>query len=283
MKNYFLCIGLLAALAGCAPADDAVKGKIVFQSNRDGNFEIYAMDGDGTRQQRLTNSPSNDITPRWSPDGASIAFASDRSGAWEIYTMRADGSGLAQLTSNAGTNTAPSWTKDGQKIVFISTRDINSGEAYRMNADGGGVERLTKDSTAKDGVLQTHDGKSLILSLMMHGRHKIGIASLAGTATKIVGSGDANSMSPSLSADGSTIAFTDDRTGTFQLYTMDLAAAEPVMAVKSSEPQYTPAWSGNSREIIVSKKGGLYLLSLKEGTERMLSFKGDSDPHWHSR
>jgi Tol biopolymer transport system component len=41
--------------------------KIAFQSNRDGNFEIYMMNVDGTGQLNLTNDPAGDFTPDWQP------------------------------------------------------------------------------------------------------------------------------------------------------------------------------------------------------------------------
>ena len=41
--------------------------KIAFQTLRDGNYEIYVMNVDGTGQTNLTNNPSHDITPDWSP------------------------------------------------------------------------------------------------------------------------------------------------------------------------------------------------------------------------
>ena len=34
--------------------------RIVFQSNREGNWDIYVMDADGSNQQRLTNGPAVD-------------------------------------------------------------------------------------------------------------------------------------------------------------------------------------------------------------------------------
>ena len=43
-------------------------GRIVFTSTRDGNSEIYVMDVDGGNQDRLTNNPTNDSYPTWSPD-----------------------------------------------------------------------------------------------------------------------------------------------------------------------------------------------------------------------
>jgi Tol biopolymer transport system component len=39
--------------------------KIVFVSTRDGNYEIYVMNADGSGQMRLTNNNDGDEYPRW--------------------------------------------------------------------------------------------------------------------------------------------------------------------------------------------------------------------------
>ncbi len=60
-------VGLLV-LAAVSPAEAAFpgqNGKIAFVSNRDGNFEIYAMNANGTGSDRLTNNPANDYGPDW--------------------------------------------------------------------------------------------------------------------------------------------------------------------------------------------------------------------------
>ena len=49
-------------------------GKIAFEGFRDGNTEIYLMNGDGSGQTNLTNNPASDGEPAWSPDGSQIAF-----------------------------------------------------------------------------------------------------------------------------------------------------------------------------------------------------------------
>ena len=46
-----------------------VAGTIAFRSNRDGNNEIYVMNGDGSGLTNLTNNPADDDAPFWSPDG----------------------------------------------------------------------------------------------------------------------------------------------------------------------------------------------------------------------
>ncbi|MEP5611764.1 MAG: biopolymer transporter TolR, partial [Cyclobacteriaceae bacterium] len=66
--------------------------QIVFNSNRDGDDEIYVIRVDGSGLRQLTNNDDDDYTPFWSPDGDFISFGSNRDGNSEIYVMKADGS-----------------------------------------------------------------------------------------------------------------------------------------------------------------------------------------------
>jgi len=59
--------------------------KILFTSSRDGNYQIYAMNADGSGQTRLAPTASYDHHPSPSPDGRRIAFVSNRDGNEEIY------------------------------------------------------------------------------------------------------------------------------------------------------------------------------------------------------
>ena len=124
------------------------KGKIAFDSSRDGDGEIYIMNIDGSEQIRLTNNTANDWDPCFSPDGSKIAFESDRDGNFEIYIMNIDGSGQLNLTNNLADDGEPSFSPDGSKIAFTSYRDGND-EIYIMNVDGSGQVNLT-NNTAGD-------------------------------------------------------------------------------------------------------------------------------------
>jgi hypothetical protein len=83
--------------------------KIAVASNRDGNWEIYVVNADGSASQRLTNNPASDLRPRWSPDGTKIAFQTNRDGNQEIYSMNPDGSGQTNLTNNPANDTLYDW------------------------------------------------------------------------------------------------------------------------------------------------------------------------------
>ena len=149
---FFLLMWLLIAptFGVIAANEPRINGKIAFNSDRDGNWEIYVMNPDGSGQTRLTNNNYNDKWPSWSPDGTKIAFSRDLNGNWEIYTMNADGSGQTRLTNNNGPwDLGASWSPDGTKILFISHRDGDS-DIYLMNPDGTNQTDLT-NSPAGDG------------------------------------------------------------------------------------------------------------------------------------
>lgn len=80
------------------PLRDNPQGRIAFQSEREGNLEIYAINADGNFLSRLSNNPAVDVFPAWSPDGEKIVLGSDRAGGADIYIMKFDDSGLQKLT-----------------------------------------------------------------------------------------------------------------------------------------------------------------------------------------
>ena len=76
--------------------------KIVFQSDRDGDEEIYIMNINGSEPKRLTSAPGRDAHPNFSPDGKTIVFQSNRmkedAHIVELYTMNPNGSDQKQIT-----------------------------------------------------------------------------------------------------------------------------------------------------------------------------------------
>ncbi len=83
--------------------------KIAYQSDVDGDFDVYVMNADGSGQTQLTNDPLFDSAPSWSPDGSKIAFQSSRDGDFEILAMNADGSGQTPLTLNTALDRVADW------------------------------------------------------------------------------------------------------------------------------------------------------------------------------
>jgi TolB protein len=68
---------------------------------------------DGSNPVRLTDSPSEEVSPSWSPDGRHIVFTSDRGGNVEVYVMASDGSEVRNLTGDNAADFSPDWTSAG--------------------------------------------------------------------------------------------------------------------------------------------------------------------------
>ncbi len=93
---------------------------LAFDSNRNGNQDIYRMPLAGGEIEQLTTNPGDEFLPSWSPDGKEIVFYSWRNGNRDLFLMSADGSSERQLTSEPGNEYYPDWSADGQQIVFRS-------------------------------------------------------------------------------------------------------------------------------------------------------------------
>jgi TolB protein len=106
---------------------------------RNGNYEIYVVNTDGTGLARLTNRSQIYISPEWSPDGKRIVF----SGSPEegdptkryLFIMNADGSEIKQLTK--GNGLTPTWPADGSNIYYIDLHNSVS-DIMTIKADGSG-------------------------------------------------------------------------------------------------------------------------------------------------
>ena len=80
------------------------RSMIVFESDRDGNTEIYIMNTDGSNLKNLSQNKARDWNPKVYPDNKKIVFMSDRDDNWEIYIMNFDGSNQINLSNNPRTD-----------------------------------------------------------------------------------------------------------------------------------------------------------------------------------
>ena len=115
----FIVISLFALSMALVPANwtEAAEPIIVFQSDRDGDEEIYTAIDDGTVKQ-LTRNKVEDKEPAWSPDGNQIVWFHKVAGAdFDIMVMDADGQNEVNLTEDIGTDVSsqPTFSPDGTK------------------------------------------------------------------------------------------------------------------------------------------------------------------------
>lgn len=142
-----VAVAVLAALLGGAPATATFpggNGRIAFQSNRVGDFQIFVMNADGSAQTKLTTQGAN-AYPGWSPDGSRIAFVSTRTGTSQIFVMNADGTGQNQVTNDGMTKASPAWSPDGTKIAFSGFGGSNY-DIWVTTLDGTSLANVTNNA-----------------------------------------------------------------------------------------------------------------------------------------
>ena len=182
--------------------------RIAFIANRVGDRRIFVMNADGTGLVRLTDHRVGNGAPAWSPDGRRIAFTVQRFGNDEIFVINADGTELVNLTHHPADDAAPAWSPDGHRIAFTSNRSGNN-EIYTMNDVVEGRRYFRKDGTE----VSAEDYDKLLPFLQ-------GVIAL-GTDLVQLTDHPAHDISPAWSPDGQWIAFTSNRSGNNEIYTMN--------------------------------------------------------------
>jgi len=246
--------------------------KIAFTSGRDGNNEIYVVNGDGSGLTRLTIDPAWDAQPTWSPDGRRIAFMSFREGKSGIWVMTADGSSPTRLTTSPHIDEAPSWSPDGTQIAF----DRGGGddiEIYVINTDGSGLTQLTNSPPPVWNFQPawSPEGRQIAFTSNRDGREEIYVMNADGSAQTRLTNGPRQNGHPSWSPDGRRITFSSLHDPSFQLDVMNADGSARVQLTNSPNAPVEPSWSPDGRQIAFTGRGGISVVNVDDSVETQLT------------
>jgi Tol biopolymer transport system component len=294
LRSYAAAAASLAAcatLAGCGGAGKP-RPDLIFVSSRTGVYDIYAMNADGSRQQRLTHGSSGnasspqglfyEIDPAWSRDGRRIAFASARTGGFEnVFAMDADGKNVRQLTVSADESTQPTWSPDGRQIAFVRGR---LGRIFVMSSTGRGAHSLTRGAAVESDPAWSPNGRWIAYARITPHTpvREIWIVHPDGSDAHQITTLAASTEEPTWSPDSRKLAFSSDaREGTFAIYTIGVGGTGLKLVARTASDAVAPAWSPDGKTIAFSSGGAIETVDLAGKVTQLTDGKNnDSNPAW---
>jgi len=101
---------------------------ILFESNRDANWELYTFDVSTGVFERLTNDPNgSDVDAEWNNDNTMIVWSSNADGDYELYTMpypMQEGVAPTRLTDNDTDDIGAQFSNDGTKLAWLQRNEV---------------------------------------------------------------------------------------------------------------------------------------------------------------
>lgn len=229
---------------------------LVFDSDRGGNRDLWAVRPDGSGLRRLTDHPGFDVLADVSRDGRRIVFQSDREGPFifRVYVMDADGTNVRRLTTAAAFESSPDWSPDGRRVALDRSVATGNQEVFIVHADGTGEVRLT-DSPGFDGQPDwSPDGRRIVFSSARDDNREIYLMNADGTGVERLTAHAAADEAPAWSPDGRRIAFHSTRDGVLGIYVMNADGGEVRRLTDAGVPDASPAWSPDGRWIAFHRR-----------------------------
>jgi Tol biopolymer transport system component len=190
--------------------------RILFESTRKGDLDLWTIGADGSSPKELTFSVGIDQDGAYSPDGSQIAFESNRNNlnGMDVFVMNADGTSPRRLSDAQAFNGDPAWSPDGKEIAFTSSRG-GSKDIWVINADGTGLLQLTGNQGTEENPAWSPDGTRIAYDSDdgEAGNLDVWVMSSNGSNQKRIIASPALDALPDWSPDSKQISFASDRSG----------------------------------------------------------------------
>ncbi|MBU0492616.1 MAG: hypothetical protein KKA73_11510 [Chloroflexi bacterium] len=276
MKRWFLVQIALAVLlaASCIPTEEPAdptptppplyEGQLAFNSNRDGHYEVFLVNSDGTGLRQLTVGGQGErLAPSWSPDGTRIAYYIQTRAMYmaipEDLMILDVAQPQAEPTRVSFTppvvDRDPAWSPDGQTFAYCSDFALQT-----CNLDGSNV-RVLLDEHKCYMPCWSPDSTRIAVGVQL-GDEDYGIFVMNADGSNLVRVTQARAYhwDPAWSPDGSTILFANHVD--HQIHAVPAPPLEGFEELPQTTPLTTvgvntePAWSPDGTTIAFTHTTG---------------------------
>lgn len=137
--------------------------KLVYQSDRNGNWNLFVYDLESDSIIQLTNNINNEQNPQWHPDGNHIVYDSDKDSNQYFYKINLQSLQVSPLFDRKIEGKMAKLAPDGRMVYFLGFDDQHEDwELFSYHFIYDNLNQLT--SSKKDGLFLdlSPDGKKVL-------------------------------------------------------------------------------------------------------------------------
>lgn len=216
---------------------------IVYLSYENNEPNVYLLDIETGRRERLGDFPGMTYAPHLSPDGNTLILTMARRGNSDIYAMDLRSRSTTRLTTDPAIDVSANYSPDGKKIIFNSDRG-GSPQLYTMDANGRNVKRISFGKGRYSAPVWSPRGDKIAFTRSGDGKFGIGVMDVDGKNERMLTESYLDE-SPTWSPNGRVIIFSREyrgEAGRREVWSVDLTG-QNLRRVETPGMASDPAWS----------------------------------------
>jgi Tol biopolymer transport system component len=254
---------------------------VTYQSNTNGNWDVYLTDQLGMETIQLTDSDADEINPVFSHDNQTIAFQSNENDHWDIYIVDRLTGEIQRVTDMSGNEINPYFSPSGDWLVFQSDQSGNW-DVYLLYLPTGYHYRVTDTEVHEINPSWSPNGRHLAF-LRQNGEDWALILSGMYGGEQLTISTD-TPRNPSWAPDGWRIAYQAMVEENIDIYYYDLTTYQNNRVTTEDGPDTQPSWNCDGSKIAFtsSREGdNQNIFSVMVGSETVTQMtRNEADDKW---
>jgi TolB protein len=211
---------------------------------------LWLLDLSSGRARRLTDGPSLDFRPAWSPDGGKLAFVRDDGRDTSLVELDLTRREEKELVQTPAIDLDPAFSRDG-RFLYYSSAEGGDLDVWRMDLESQERQRLTADADLELAPLPLPHGERLIfLHRQRTATDRLVLLDRASGKREILREESKATMArPALSPDGRRIALNWPSPAGYDLWLTDLVGLDPIRLTSETGLPLTPAWAHDGSSV----------------------------------
>lgn len=253
------------------------------------NLSLFQLSLDG--EKKLVTRPpplQSDFEPTFSPDGRWMAFLRGSYADYSnIWVEPAQGGNARPITSGANVISSLAWAPDSHNLIF----SINSGGLWRIGLNGGSPLSFLNTEGETEGLTVSHrnDRLAYVRNYESLNIWRVPIPGTShSTPVKLLSSAR-DDFEPTFSPDGSRLAFSSNRSGTYQIWISGSDGSSPRQITFFEDSLVgSPTWSPDGTKVAydarVNGNADIYVTDVRSGIRKRITDAASAEvvPSWSS-